>query len=244
MINIDYSGKNILVVGGSSGIGNGIAQAYRGAGANVHVWGTRANAQDYKANEGSNMEGLGYSCVDVSDREAVEAASCGFDTLDILILSQGIVLYKRGEYDLDGWDKVIGINLDSLMYCATRFKPDLTKQQGNIIIVSSVAAYRGLMGTPAYAASKSAAVSLTKSLGQSWAREGLRVNGIAPGVVETKMTKVTTDDPKRLAATLNTIPVGRLGETQDMAAMALFLTSPYASYVCGQTISVDGGLTL
>lgn len=239
---MDYSGKNIVVVGGSSGIGNGIAQAYRAAGGNVHVWGTRAQASDYNKEDGCDLEGLHYSCVDVSDSKAI-ANSSDVD-VDILILSQGIVKYKRGEYDLDGWDKVISVNLDSLMHCAMRFKAALTKNSGNLIIISSVAGYRAQMGTPAYAASKSAAISLTKSLAQGWAREGIRVNGIAPGMVATKMTKVTTEDPKRLEATLRSIPAGRLGTAHDMADAALFLTSEKASYICGQTISIDGGLTL
>lgn len=238
----EFGGKNILVVGGSSGIGNGIAQAYRAAGANVHVWGTRPTANDYSIDEGCDLEGLEYSCIDVSDDNAI-AQSPDLD-IDILILSQGIVKYKRGEYDLMGWNKVISINLDSLMHCAMRFKEALTKNKGNVLIISSVAGYRAQMGTPAYAASKAAAISLTKSLGQGWAREGIRVNGIAPGMVATKMTKVTTDNPQRLEATLSAIPTGRLGTVSDMADTALFLTSAKASYICGQTISVDGGLTL
>jgi len=244
MMNIDYSDKNILVVGGSSGIGNAIAQAYRATGGNVHVWGTRPTIDDYTAEEGSDMSGLGYSCVDVSDSNAIAHANTSFDDIDILILCQGIVLYKRGEYERSGWDKVMSINLDSLMDCAMHFKEGLSKRKGNIIIVSSVGGYIAQMGTPAYAASKAGAISLTKSLAQGWAREGVRVNGIAPGMVATKMTKVTTENPKRLEATLRSIPAGRLGKTSDMADAALFLTSPYASYICGQTLTVDGGLTL
>lgn len=242
-MNIDYHGKNILVVGGSSGIGNGIAQAYRNAGGNVHVWGTRSSADDYKIEDGSDMKGLGYSCVDVSDYDAIEHASCGFDSIDVLILCQGAVIYKRGEYEIEGWNKVIDINLNSLMQCAMKSKA-IMKQGGNIIIVSSVGGYQAQMGTPAYAASKAAAISLTKSLGQGFMREDIRVNGIAPGMVDTKMTKVTTQNPQRLEATLRAIPAGRLGTPADMANLVLFLTSPYASYICGQTISIDGGLTL
>ena len=167
----EFSGKNILVVGGSSGIGNGIAQAYRATGANVHIWGTRTQANDYKKENGSDLEGLHYSCVDVCDSNAI--ANAPDIDVDILILSQGIVKYKRGEYDLAGWDKVISVNLDSLMHCAMRFKAALSRNSGNLIIISSVAGYRAQMGTPAYAASKSAAISLTKSLAQGWAREGI-----------------------------------------------------------------------
>ena len=94
------------------------------------------------------------------------------------------------------------------------------------------------------AASKAGAISLTKTLGQAWARDGIRVNGLAPGLVDTKLTKVTTDHPERRAGALAAIPVGRMGTPQDMAGAALFLASPLAAYVCGHTLIVDGGLSL
>lgn len=242
---LDFSGKTVLVVGGSSGIGNGIAQTFRARGATVHVWGTRAAASDYAADEGSDLTGLHYSRVDVADRDAIDALVPAFDTLDILIQSQGTVVYRRGEFKRAGWDQVMAINLDSLMAIATKFRPLLAAGSGgSIVIVSSVAAYQSNIGNPAYSASKAGAVSVTRVLAKAWAREGIRVNGIAPGLVETKLTKVTTDHPDRLAATIRNIPDGRIGQTADMANVALFLTSPLASYVTGHTIVVDGGLTL
>ena len=240
----DFTDKRVLVVGGSSGIGNGIAQAFRERGARVHVWGTRATAADYSAEEGSNLTGMRYSCVDVGDPAAIKAAPLLFDQLDVLVLCQGIVVYKRGEFERAGWDKVMGVNLDSLMHCAGKFRPQLAASHGSIIIVSSVGAFKGQLGNPAYAASKAGAVSLVKSLGQAWAGEGIRVNGLAPGLVATKMTKVTTERPDRLAGALAQIPQGRLGTPSDMAGTALFLASPLASYVTGHTVVVDGGLTL
>ena len=98
------------------------------------------------------------------------------------------------------------------------------------------------MGNPAYNASKTGAVGLTRTLGEAWAEDGIRVNGIAPGLVDTKMTKVTTANPKRLEGALERIPLKRLGTPADMAGAALFLASPLSSYVVGQTIIVDGGL--
>ena len=240
----DFSGKCVLVVGGSSGIGNGIAHAFRLRGAHVHVWGTRASASDYSADEGSDLAGLGYTCVDVSDPDAIEAAPLPFGQLDVLVLCQGIVVYKRGEFERAGWDRVMSVNLDSLMHCAGKFKPQLTAAKGSVIIVNSVAGFKANIGNPAYAASKAGAVSLVKSLGQAWAGDGIRVNGLAPGLVATKLTKVTTHRPDRLAGALAQIPEGRLGTPEDMAGTALFLASPRASYVTGHTVVVDGGLTL
>lgn len=241
---LDFAGSTVLVVGGSSGIGNGIAQMFRGRGARVHVWGTRERAQDYADDEGSNLDGLGYTQVDVSDADAIAAAPDPFDTLDVLVLSQGTVLYQRQEFEPVGWDKVVAVNLDSVMHCARRFEYHLERSRGAVIVVSSVAAYMATMGTPAYAASKAGAVSLTRTLGMAWAPRGIRVNGIAPGMVETKLTRITTDHPQRRRRALSKIPLGRFGLPKDMAGVALFLASPLSAYVTGQTIIVDGGLTL
>ena len=243
MNELDFSGKGVLVVGGSSGIGNGIAHAFLDHGAAVHVWGTRPTAHDYEGSEGSDLNGLAYQQVDVADREQVADAS-GPDALDVLILCQGTVVYRRGEFEPDGWDKVMAVNLDSVMACAMRFHDALADRQGVIVIVSSVSGFTSNRGNPAYAASKAGAVSLTKTLGEAWARDGVRVVGLAPGLVDTKLTKVTVDHPDRLEGALRAIPLGRMGTPQDMAGAALFLASPLAAYVVGQTLIVDGGLSL
>ena len=243
MNQLDYSGSTVLVVGGSSGIGNGIAQGFRAHGATVHVWGTRAKASDYKAEDGSDLTGLAYTQVDVESPEAVAAAP-GLETLDVLVLCQGTVIYKRGEFEMAGFQKVIDVNLNSLMACAIKFKDQLAAAKGSLITVSSTSAFHATRGNPAYAASKAGAVGLTRTLGEAWAGDGIRVNGIAPGLVDTKLTKVTTDNPARLEGTLRAIPVHRLGTPADMAGVALFLASPLAAYVVGQTIIVDGGLIL
>ena len=240
----DFTGKNVLVVGGSSGIGNGIAHAFRTRGAAVHVWGTRADPAEYDAADGSDLSGLGYTCVDVSDPDAIEAAPQPFARLDVLVLCQGTVVYKRGEFEREGWDKVIAVNLDSVMHCARKFKPQLLETQGSVTIVSSVSGFKANVGNPAYAASKAAAISLTKTLGQAWGPEGIRVNGLAPGLVDTKLTKVTTQHPERLAGALATIPQRRMGTPGDMGVAAVFLASPLAAYVTGHTLVVDGGLSL
>jgi 3-oxoacyl-[acyl-carrier protein] reductase len=244
MNELDFSGKQVLVVGGSSGIGNGIAQAFRAKGAGVAVCGTRAQPSDYSAEEGSDLAGLAYAQLDVSNPQAVEAFKPSFDRLDVLVLAQGAVIYRRGEFLMDGFRKVMEVNLMSLMACATKFHEMLSAANGSLIIVSSTAAYHSTMGNPAYNASKTGAVGLTRTLGEAWAENGIRVNGIAPGLVDTKMTKVTTANPKRLEGALERIPLRRLGTPADMAGAALFLASPLSSYIVGQTLIVDGGLIL
>lgn len=244
MSELDFTGRRVLVVGGSSGIGNGIAQAFHVRRAHVAVCGTRASAADYSEEEGSHLEGLDYFRLDVSDPEAIEEFNPHFDRLDVLVLAQGAVIYRRGEFEMPGFRKVLEVNLISLMACATKFHPMLRAVRGSLIIVSSTAAYHSTMGNPAYNASKAGAVGLTRTLAEAWAEDGVRVNGIAPGLVDTKMTKVTTSNPKRLEGALARIPLKRLGTPADMAGAALFLASPLSSYIVGQTIVVDGGLTL
>lgn len=244
MKDTDFSGKRVLVVGGSSGIGNGIAHAFRERGAEVHVWGTRASAKDYAGIEGSDMTGLHYAQMDISDFDAIEAYAPPFTSLDVLVLSQGTVIYKRGEFRMDGFQKVMDVNLNSLMACAIKFHGMLAAAKGSLITVSSTAGFHSTRGNPAYNASKTGAVGLTRTLGEAWASDGIRVNGIAPGLVDTKLTKVTTEDPKRREMAIRGIPAGRLGTPEDMAGAAIFLASPLSSYIYGQTLIVDGGLIL
>lgn len=241
---LDFSGKTVLVIGGSSGIGNGIAHGFVRSGAKVIVTGTRPDEGDYLEAEDSDFTGLTYRQLNVADRSAVDALAAELGGVDVLVQSQGIVRYKRQEFQREGWDDVVDVNLNSVMDSARAFHGDLAERGGSMIVVSSVAAFKSTLGTPAYAASKAGAASLVKSLGEAWARDGIRVNGIAPGLVPTKITAVTTEHPERLEASLRSIPLRRMGTPEDMAGAALFLASPLAAYMTGQTLVVDGGLTL
>jgi 3-oxoacyl-[acyl-carrier protein] reductase len=241
---LDFARKSALVVGGSSGIGNAIAQAFRLRGADVHVWGTRASASDYSDDAGSDLTGLHYAQVDVGDFDAIEKLQPTFENLDVLVLSQGIVLYGRREFEMEGFRRIIDVNLNSLMACSLKFHSMLKASRGSVIIISSMAGFRSTKGNPAYNASKAGAVGLTRTLGEAWAEDGIRVNGIAPGLIATKLTKVTTDHPKRREATEQRVPLKRLGQPDDIAGTALFLASPLSGYIVGQTLIVDGGITL
>ncbi|MES9968521.1 MAG: SDR family oxidoreductase [Candidatus Thiodiazotropha sp.] len=159
-------------------------------------------------------------------------------------MSQGTVRYKQAEFQKEGWDEVMGINIDSVMHCSNKFKEMLSSSKGSLIVISSVSGLSANIGNPAYAASKAAAISLTKTLGAAWARDGIRVNGIAPGLVPTKLTAVTTENKKRNEVFLKSIPLRRAGSPSEIAGAAIFLASPLASYVQGQTLVVDDGLSL
>ena len=241
---MNFSGKNVLVVGGSSGIGNGVAHAFRKLGAQVCVWGTRPSLTDYEGADGSDLSGLSYACVDVSNYDAVANAPDPFERLDVLVLCQGTVIYQRGEFGMDGFEKVMAVNLNSMMACAMRFHDALADGGGSLIMLSSTAAHRTTFGNPAYNASKAGILGLVRSLAQAWIGEGIRVNGVAPGLVDTKLTKVTTEHPERRKWALSMIPARRLGTPEDIAGAVLFLASPLADYVVGQTITVDGGASL
>ena len=244
MAEISFKDKKVLVVGGSSGIGNGIARAFLEDGATVYVWGTRERAEDYDPAEGSDLSGLIYSRVDVADRDQIDAWPVPFEKLDVLVLCQGIVRYGRAEFERAGWDEVMSVNLDSLMACSARFRPHLRAAQGALVIISSISAIQANIGNPAYSASKACAVMLTRVLGKAWRREGIRVNGVAPGLVDTKLIRVTTQNPERLAKRMAEVPAGRQGTPDDMARAVLFLASPWADYIVGQTLIVDGGMSL
>lgn len=241
---LDFTGKRVLVIGGSSGIGNGIAHGFRQRGGAVTVTGTRPDFGDYLEAEDADFTGLDYHQLNLTDRDAAARLAATFGPLDVLVLCQGTVRYGRQEFTREGWDAVVDINLNSVMDAARAFHPALAEAKGTIIIVSSVAAFKSTIGTPAYAASKAGAASLTKTLGEAWARDGIRVNGIAPGLVPTKLTSVTTEHPERLEGALRSIPLRRMGTPEDMAGAALFLASPLSAYITGQTLVVDGGLTL
>lgn len=243
MAELDFTSKRVLVVGGSSGIGNGVAQAFRSHGATVHVWGTRPR-ESYRAEDGSDLAGLHYAQVDVSDFEAVAAESLPFDKLDVLVTCQGIVAYSRKEFEMETFRKVVDVNLNSVMACCMKVESLLAASKGAAVIFGSIAGLHSSIGNPAYASSKAGTHMLVRTLGETWARLGIRINGIAPGLVETKLTRITTAVPERLEAQLKKIPMRRIGTPEDMAGPALFLASDLSAYMTGQVLVVDGGRLL
>jgi len=227
---LNFDQRRVLVVGGSSGIGNGIAQAFRGRGADVHVWGTRASAVDYAAEKGSNLEGLHYAQCDVANSAAVAALQPGFDALDVLVLCQGIVRYGRDEFEPDGFRHVVDVNLNSLMDCAHKFHAMLKQRRGALIIISSLAGFAARIGNPAYAASKAGVARLTEALAEELKDRGVRVNAVLPSILDTPANRADMPD----ADATRWVP------PRSLAAVIAFLLSDDASAVTGACIPVAG----
>lgn len=237
----DFTGKTVLVTGGSTGIGNAAARMFRAARARVIVTGTRANAAEYAGSDG-DLAGLEYHRLDQGDRDAVAAFDPGVARLDALVIAGAKVAYRRQEFETDIFADVLATNLIGPMQLATKFRAMLAGQ-GSITFIGSVASFRGTIGQPAYSASKGGLLTLTKTLAQAFARDGIRVNLVAPGLVRSKMTAVTWQDPDRLAATERQVPLARIGEPDDIAGAIVFLSSPLASYITGTSLVIDGGLS-
>ena len=235
--------KRILVVGGSSGIGRGIANCFLNLNADVCITGTKKNIEDYGLEDVVSQKSE-YVQLDLLDPEALGNLVIPFDSLDVLVCSQGTVQYKRKEFEMEIFREVLDLNLTSMMACCQKFKPLMTNVDTNIILLGSGASYKAVRGNPAYSASKGGILTLVKTLAEAWAREGIRVNGIAPGYVASKLTEVTFKDKNRYESSLKNIPLARWGEAEDIGHTACFLASSKASYITGQMITVDGGLGL
>ena len=233
---LDFSGYSVLVTGGSSGIGNAIATAFRDAGAEVTATGTRARG-DYE----SDLEGIDFRTVDVGDDGQTRALADSLGGLDVLVNNAGMVRYRRAEYEPETFRRVLDVNLTAGLHLATLLRPKLAQRPGSVINLSSMTAFFGSQGNPAYGASKAGIVQLTRTLAVAFGGDGIRVNAVAPGYVHTQMTDRFKRNPEADNGIVARTPLGRWGTAEDQAKVALFLASDLAGFVTGQTITVDGG---
>lgn len=236
---LDFAGRAVLVTGGTSGIGNAIARAFRDRGAAVAVTGRRA-----AANYDADLADMRFHQLDVTDEGAMTALAETTEALDVLVNSAAMVAYRGEEFNLATFRRVVDVNLNALMHGATLYRERLAERQGCIINIASLASFSATRGNPAYGASKAGVSQLTKSLAVAYARDRIRVNAIAPGWVATRMTAVSHENEKISAEIVKRTPLGRWASGEDMAGAALFLASPLAGFVTGQTLVVDGGYSL
>jgi 3-oxoacyl-[acyl-carrier protein] reductase len=246
-------GKKALITGGSAGIGEAIALKFVQEGASVIILGTNSERLQQvlgKMEEARTHEAQKFLALiaNVASKESVEAVleqvMAAFGGVDILVNNAGItrdgLLMKMKEED---WDAVIDTNLKSVYnLCSILIRPMMKARTGKIINISSVVGLVGNPGQTNYAASKAGMIGFTKALALEVASRGIQVNCIAPGYIKTAMTEALTQEQQQLV--LNKVPLGRMGNPEDIANAACFLASNMSDYVTGQTLVVDGGMVM
>ena len=246
------TGKAALITGSSRGIGRAIAEAFAEAGASVVVSSRKQDACDQVARgiRARGAEAVAIAC-NISDREAIDtlvtSAAERLGPIDILVGNAATNPYYGPLLGIEdrAWDKVMGTNVRSNLWLCNRVIPGMAERgEGAVILVSSIAAFKGDAALGAYAVSKAAEIQLVRSLAVEWGPAGVRVNAIAPGLVRTEFARVLWEDDTRRAARERATPLRRIGEPEDIAGAAVFLASRAGAYVTGQCIVVDGGVTV
>lgn len=246
-------GKNVLITGGTAGIGKQIALSFAQHGANIAIFGTNKErseqvVKDLEVAKSTNDQRFLAEIVDVSKKADIDAAINDilekWGSIDVLVNNAGItrdgLLMKMSE---EHWDDVMNVNLKSVFNtCQALVRPMMKARCGKIINISSVVGLTGNAGQVNYSASKSGVIGFTKSLAQELATRGICVNCIAPGFIETRMTDALTDVQKE--GILKKIPMGRIGKAEEIAHAALFLASDMSTYMTGQVLTVDGGMVM
>ena len=232
-----FDGHQVLITGGTSGIGAGVAKSFLAEGATVTVTGATA---DEAARAAADMPGIAAKVLDVRDGAAVQSLVASFTRLDHVVNCAGVI--RRGdEHDPDVFADVIDINLTGSMRVCSAARPKLKEVQGTIVNTASMLSFFGGGLVPAYSASKGGVAQLTKSLAIAYAQDGIRVNAVAPGWIETALTEAIRSDPARNAAILSRTALKRWGKPGDLTGGYLYLSSPLASYVTGTVLVIDGG---
>ena len=249
MITLDFSGKIALITGASQGIGAEIARTLHQAGASVilnhpGLDATRADAEFLAAQLNENRaKSASVASANVAVAAEVQEMMRLIQTesggLDFLINNAGILRDRTiAKMSLDEWQQVLDVNLSGVFHCC-KFGLEIMREGGSIVNMSSIAAIIGFYGQANYAAAKSGVAALARVLSREVARRNIRVNAIAPGVIDTAMA--ATIPQKVRDEMLTDIALGRFGEPRDIANAALFLCSPLSSYITGQTLEVNGG---
>lgn len=240
-------GKVAVVTGANTGLGQGMCVALAQAGAKVAGVARRSCEETKKLIEADGGEFLEI-IADLSSTEPVERILSEtvdrFGRADILVNNAGIIIREDAiDYKEEDWNKVIMTNQSVVFFLCQAFAKQYVKQGegGKIVNVASMLSYQGGIRVPAYTASKSAILGLTRALANEWAQYNINVNAIAPGYMATNNTTQLRSDEDRQAQILERIPAARWGTPEDMMGAVVFLSSEAASYVNGFTVAVDGG---
>ncbi len=250
---LDYTGKVALITGAASGMGLAAAQAFAEAGAAVVLADFRG---DVARSEAGKLSAAGYKAIglacDVSDDAQVEAmvsrTVAEFGRLDAAFNNAGVMskISYTAESSREEWDRVIGINLRGVWSCM-KYELQQMERQGSGAIVNnaSVGAITGNPGIPSYIASKHGVIGLTRTAALEYIKQGIYVNAVNPGLIDTQIARdVVNGDESAYRNLAKNVPIQRAGKPEEIAAAVLWLCSPAASYVVGQALTVDGGMTV
>jgi NAD(P)-dependent dehydrogenase (short-subunit alcohol dehydrogenase family) len=240
--NFDFTGSSVLVTGGTAGIGNGIATAFANAGASVTVTGTRSSAADYD----DDLSAFTYTQCQIRDGDSIDALVASLGELDILINNAGGPYPAGDEYDPEGYVASVTQNMFGpmrlTMKCHEKLKSSNAVGGASVVNIVSMSAFRSAVLVPGYASSKMGLIALTMNLSRRWAADGIRVNAVAPGLIDTRMTHPAMSIPEVMDVEIGFhTPLGRPGTPEDCAGTVLFLCTDAASYITGTSVAVDGG---
>jgi NAD(P)-dependent dehydrogenase (short-subunit alcohol dehydrogenase family) len=234
-----FAGKRVLISGGTSGIGLALAKGFARLGADVAATGASQARLD-RARADAEAKGVRFEALDVRDRKAVDAFVGGFQSLDALINAAGVAKPER-EYEEENFLDVMDVNLNGVMRLSMAARPLLARSKGAIVNFASMLSYLADESVPAYGASKTGVLGLTRALAHRFGPEGVRVNAIAPGYHKTDMTKALWDDPVPAAKIAAKAALKRWGTVEDLVGTTIFLCSPAAHFVTAAALPVDGG---
>jgi 3-oxoacyl-[acyl-carrier protein] reductase len=248
-VSFDFTDARVVVTGGTSGIGHAIAAAFAQAGAAVTVTGTRPSPDDYD----TDLSAFAYHQLQLGQVESIDAFAAelhaAHEAIDVLVNNAGVTLPDgRDEWDPDTFALALTLNLTGPMRLTTGLHTLLRASRldggASVVNLSSMSAYRTVPMVPGYGAAKAATINLTANLARQWVGDGIRVNALAPGVIDTPMTAPMKAFPELLDTELAHTPMGRMGTPDEVTGAALFLSSAAASFITGHTLAVDGGYLL
>jgi 3-oxoacyl-[acyl-carrier protein] reductase len=238
----DFVGTDVLVTGGTSGIGLATASAFADAGATVTVTGTRQGSADYD----TALDRFAFRQLDLRDDEAVDRLAGGISSLDVLVNNAGANFPDgKDEWDPDGFSAALDLNVEGAMRLTTRCRSALAASTmsggASVTNIVSMTAFRSTTIVPGYSAAKAALLALTRNLAVHWVRDGIRVNAVAPGLIDTPMTAPMQAFDGMVEAELSKVAIQRMGRADEVAAAVLFLASDASAYTTGSVLAVDGG---
>ena len=241
-VSFDFTGTKVLVTGGTSGIGYAISSAFADAGAVVTVTGTRSSAAEYD----TELSRFTYAQLEMRDGEAVDALAAGLGTLDVLVNNAG-ANFPDGldEWSPEGFQASLAMNVEGAQHLSVRAREALATSTmpggASVVNVISMMTYRATTIVPGYSSSKAALLALTRNLALHWVNDGIRVNAVAPGLIDTPMTAPMKPFQEMLDGELAKQIMRRMGTPEEVAAAVLFLSSEASSFTTGTAFAIDGG---